>query len=292
MKYQIVNLRPENYVFGASWDEAIESLFHAMQALDLDVEVNTNQFARDATPIVFGAHHLKPGEHAHLPAGTIIYNFEQTLPGYQGHHPPYLDLLGKCHVWDFSRRNAAQLHRTGVAPHARHLSIGYVPPWSRIVPGTQDIDVLFFGNLSARRRQVLGELSSRGMRVFALTSVFGAERDAWIARARLVINLRMEEGGAFESLRVHYLMANRVPVVTEAPPDGDWEADLLPGVCAVGYEALADACTALLDDPDARETLGATAFQLISSPRHQMTSLLQPAMPGTHRAAPGTPIQD
>lgn len=274
-RVQLVAIRPPGTLFGMAWAEALDSLRYGLLALGVDAPVNVNRLDDGLTPIVFGSHHLQPADIARLPRNAILYNFEQLLPGYPWFQPRYLDMLGRFQVWDYAAPNVNWLRECGVATNARHVPPGYVPQWSRIRGAIEDIDVLFFGLLSPRRQAVLDSLSKRGLVVKALAGVFGEERDRWISRAKVVLNLRLEEHGLFESLRVNYLLANRKAVVTEAPATGDWNDGLLPGVRSVAYDDLVEACIALLGDDAARTTLGETGFQLIQSAPFRMTHVLR-----------------
>lgn len=283
-RFQLVAVRPAGTPFGLGWTEGLQSLQHGLQSLGHEVVVNVNRIdaGADSTPILFGSHHLPAEQIASLPTSTILYNFEQLLPGYYWFQPGYLDLLRKFQVWDYAAPNVRWLHASGTAPTALHVPPGYVQQWTRVQPEEEDVDVLFYGLISPRRRALLEKLQARGINLKVLQGVFGEERDRWIARAKLVLNLRLEDAGHFESLRVNYLMANRKVVVTEAPAQGDWHDDLLAGVRSVPYSELADACAALLTNDIARRALAEGALNRILTPAHHMAAILRD-VPGVGR---------
>ena len=113
-------------------------------------------------------------------------------------------------------------------PRPTYVPIGYVPELTRIAPAPEDIDVLFYGALSERRYAVLRDLHDRGLRVKWLLGAFGASRDAWIARSKIVINVHYWEAKIFEIARVSYLLANRRAVVSERGADPTLERDWSP----------------------------------------------------------------
>ena len=276
-RFQLVTIRPWGTRFGRSWAEALDSARYGLLSLGIDAPLNVNHIDAGATPILFGAHHLAPGDVSQLPDDAILYNFEQLLPGYYWFRPEYLALLRRFQVWDYAAPNVRWLHASGVAPDARYMPPGYVPQWTRMPAAAEDVDVLFYGLISPRRRALLAALQARGIVLKVLDGVFGEERDSWIARARIVLNLRLEDKGHFESLRVNYLMANRKAVVTEAPAPGDWHDDLLPGVRAVTYDDLVDACVSLLANHAARRALADEGFNRIKATPHHMSTLLSAA---------------
>jgi hypothetical protein len=51
--------------------------------------------------------------------------------------------------------------------------------------------------------------------------MYGRQRDALLARAKLALNMLFYEDGIFPSLRVAHLVANRVPVISESCRE-DW----------------------------------------------------------------------
>ena len=271
---QIAYMRPERFVYAESWREAAEALHHGFAELGIDVPVYENHFGPDATPIVFGAHHLSESGAGKLPADAILYNFEQLREGAPWFQPRYLALLGRFRVWDYSLSNIDYLQRSNISPQARHVPVGYVPQWSRIESAEQDIDVLFFGTLTDRRKRVLYALADLGLKARYLVGVFGPERDRWIARSKVVLNIHAQAGGLFEYLRVLYLLANRKAVVTEPGEVGEIDPEMARGLEVAPYERLVDSCVRLANDAGARRMLAETGYRIISEPRRRMSAIL------------------
>ena len=87
----------------------------------------------------------------------------------------------------------------------------------------KDIDVLFYGAVNDRRKGVVHELRKR-LRTEWLFGIYGEERDAYIARAKIVLNVHFYEAMILEQVRLAYLLNNRCFVVSEeveANPFGD-----------------------------------------------------------------------
>lgn len=275
-RYQLVLIRPEGFVFVESFREVMESLQDAFDELGIPCQSNTNEIEEGTTPILFGAHHLHPDVIDRLPPETIIYNMEQLLPGYPWYSEEYLALMRKFRVWDTHTSNVLALKNAGIG-HAIHLPVGYMPRLSRIEPRFEDVDVLFYGVLTPHRNSILEEIAHLGINVTVLNGVFGSERDAWIARAKIVLNLHQNPGGLLETPRLVYLLANHKTVVSESGPDGQNEGydkaldlaeiDRIPGICRT-----------LLDDQSARESLAARGYFEISSPHRRTTMLLEDAL--------------
>lgn len=271
----ITNLVPPGFVYAESWREAAEALHFGLAEIGLDAPILENEFHPPHTPIIFGAHHLEESMADRLPPETILYNFEQLLPGYPWHKQQYLSLLRRFRVWDFHPRNVRYLREQGISPAARYVPVGYVPQLSRIVPAQEDVDVLFFGMPSERRDSILQEAGKRRLKVVALKGVFGRERDQWIGRAKVVLNLHLVAGGMFERLRVLYLLANRKAVVTEADDPAEIDPGLRQGLCVRRYDQLVDACVELVDDDRKRLALANAGFEAVTASGLRMSALLR-----------------
>jgi hypothetical protein len=190
-----------------------------------------------------------------LPGDAILYNLEQVEAGSPWFGDAQLELFRRFRVWDYSARNASRLAALGV-PAPVVVPIGYVPEMTRIVAGSEDIDVLFYGSMNPRRNAIVRRLRADGLRVEAAFGVYGAARDALIARAKVVLNVHFYDAKVFEVVRVSYLLANRKAVVSERGADPHEEAPFAAAVRFVRYDELARACRELVASADERRRLG------------------------------------
>ncbi len=264
--FQVVMVSPEGYVHSAALTEVAESVLFGLQALGVQATMAVNQLVAPGPPaIMFGAHLLSAQEAELLPDSTVIYNLEQIGAAHSWCSPAYLSLLRRCHVWDYSIRNIAALRHIGVQ-RVTHVPVGYVKQLSRI-PGTsvQDIDVLFYGSINERRSNAISALQARGLNAQAVFGVYGAARDALIARAKVVLNLHYYETSIFELVRVSYLLANHKAVVAECHAETEIDPDIEDAVRLATYEELTDACVELVTDDAARRSLQHRAFAVISA---------------------------
>ncbi|MDO8300157.1 MAG: hypothetical protein Q7T64_10710, partial [Lacisediminimonas sp.] len=147
----------------------------------------------------------------------------------------------------------------------------------------QDIDVLFYGTLANRRRLILDELRARGVNLHVETDCYGPQRDALIARARIVLNLHAYDAHIFEIVRVSYLLANRKAVVAEVGPHTDIDPLFRDAVAAAPYEHLVDTCMRLLANDGQRLALEQRGYEIMRSVdavacvRERIAALLQVA---------------
>lgn len=261
----IVIIQPAECPDAGGVAEVAETLQYGLRALGYDANIQPNVVRFGVALILLCAHLLPPDETLRLPVGTIIYNLEQIHSGAWATTFAYLRLLRRHTVWDMDAANAAAIRRATGHPDVHHVPIGYAPPLTRILPASEaDIDVLFYGSVTPRRGAVLQALSAAGLNVKAVFRVYGSERDALIARARIVLNMHAHDDARFEIVRVSYLLANRKAVVCEAASPTDIEADLRDAVCGVPYDRLVDACRELMRDEETRHRLEEVGFATFS----------------------------
>jgi O-methyltransferase/8-demethyl-8-(2,3-dimethoxy-alpha-L-rhamnosyl)tetracenomycin-C 4'-O-methyltransferase len=285
----IVHVQPQGFPDSGVFTEVAETLRHGFRALGYDAQVQPGVLRFGVPLVVLAAHLLSADDTLRLPVGAIIYNLEQMRPGAWATRADYLALLARHTVWDFAAANVTAIRAATGNPAVHHVPIGYAAPLTRIAPApVQDIDVLFYGSITPRRDAVLRALAAEGLQVVAGFRVYGEERDALIARAKVVLNLHAHDDWGFEIVRVAHLLANRKAVVCEAATPDAIDGDLRHAVRGVPYAGLVDACRALVHDAVARgvlEAAGWEAFRARDEAAILRAALCAPAVvPGAVRA--------
>jgi SAM-dependent methyltransferase len=261
----VLQVRPPGYMHAEALTEFAEGVYHGLRRLGV------RAFYREtpqcpARPIVFGAHLLDQRQLESLPSDAVIYNSEQvdeTSPWLSG---PYFKALVRRTVWDYSAENVRRLTALG-ARSVRHVPLGYVPELVRIAPAAEDIDVLFYGSLNPRRRQILDALTARGLKVTVLFGSYGEERDRAIARAKLVLSVHFYPAKIFEVVRAAYLLTNSKAVVAECDDGTSLDPDLREALCSVPYDGLVEACVRLAADPAERAALAQRGHRIFAQRR-------------------------
>lgn len=258
-QYCIWIVTPPGATHSRCFDEVALSLREAFAVLGMDAPVVTDSLDVRGTAIVLGPHLL---DHVVYPQDLILYNLEQVYQNPLVMTPPYLALLQRFPVWDYSTRNIGTLAAHGIT--ASLCGVGYMPGLTRIPAApARDIDVLFIGSMNPRRGQVLDQLEAQGAKVEVAFNCYGEARDALIARAKIVLNLHFYQAKLFEIVRVSYLLANRVCVVSETGLDMELETPFLGGVAFAGYSGLVPSCLRLLNDDAARDRIAQKGFAQI-----------------------------
>jgi hypothetical protein len=277
--FSIWIVSPAGYQHSRCFEEAALALRDAFAVLGFEAPIVTDPGEIRDRAVVLGANLLSSAQT--LPPGLILYNLEQIQRDSPWLTPGYLELLRRYPVWDYSARNIERLKDYGIERVAL-CGIGYMPALTRIPAAIEDVDVVFVGSLNDRRRHVLDALAREGKSVRAGFNLYGGERDALIARAKLVLNLHFYESQVFEIVRVSYLLANRKCVVSETGHDSTLEGPLRDGVAFAPYDDLAETCLRLLEQPRERARLAARGFADFSA--LSQVPMLQRALASTRPA--------
>lgn len=262
-KYSIWIVSPPGYPHSRCFEEAALALSEGFTELGFTAPIVTDPAAIEGTAVVLGTN-LLHNIQGPLPPKLILYNLEQVQKDSPWFTPEYRQLLRRYPVWDYSQRNIEALATDGVK--ATLCGIGYSPGLTRIPHAmVQDIDVLFVGSVGPRRGVVFDEMLRRGIRLHVAFNVYGAERDQLVARSKIVLNLHQFEAQVFEIVRVSYLLANRVCVVSEVGRDAALESPFDRGIAFAYYGQLIAACQTLLARPDERRRFANAGFEAFKS---------------------------
>lgn len=177
-------------------------------------------------------------------------------------------------VLDINAHGVAAVDRERL-PVAR-LALGAVP--SMVAPSRErDLDVLFLGGDTPRRRRLLAPLAPvlaerrAELRLFSFAVpigdatpgvVFGREKYELLSRARILVNVHRDGAtpGYFEWARMVEAMANGCTVVTE-PCEG--YEPLEPNRHFIATGDIAGTVASLLDDPDRCAAIGDAARRAV-----------------------------
>ena len=265
-RFALVLMRPSVGRHLEVFREVMEVVAAGLTALGHANSTHVNEFVADARHIVFGPRLLRAEDVDRIPPTTILYNFEPLhLPVFDERKAFLTHYAPRFTVWDYSAANVRYLAERDIA--ARHVPLGYAKTLTRIEHAAeQDIDVLFYGDMTPRRERVIAALRAAQLNVVTLTDVYGPERDAFIGRAKVVLNVhRDDDVQALETPRIVYLLANRKAVVTEGKPGVEIESDLRSCMVVAAHEDLASASVKLVHDGARRRTLEDAGLRTMQS---------------------------
>ena len=271
---------------GGAFRECMLFCFYGIRSLGYQTTWFDSKLDPEAINIVFGSSTTDWRTLSAQAPKIIIYNMEQVSPEVPWFNLSYFHQLMNTHVWDYNQRNIDALKAAGV-PNIQLVPLGYCPELSEIAdpnlptttPIEQDIDVLFYGSISPRRKRTLDGIRARGLNVMSTENcqMLGSERTALIARAKVVLNVHYYETvGIFEIVRVSYLLANRKAVVSELSPHTDIDPDIKEAIVSGTLEELPELCWQLVHDHDRRAEVERRGFDIFS--QRKVNDILKPAV--------------
>jgi hypothetical protein len=263
MKFNICLIRPEGYTHSAAFAELAEVIGYGLQDLGHEVGININQVFQDAKNLVIGCHLLPVNSHDALPKSSIIINTEQIFADDVVWKKKIIKFAQNFPVWDYSERNIQALTKSGVSG-VSYLKLGYHSKISRLVkPVTQDIDVLFYGSVNQRRKDIIDSMRASGLNVQTLFGVYGPQRDRYIERSKVVLNIHYYDSKIFEIVRVFYLMNNSKAVLCEVDEETSIDPAYSGGFVGSAYQDLVEICVSLVGDENQRTSLEQSALATI-----------------------------
>ncbi|MDL2227080.1 hypothetical protein LJB86_05445, partial [Deltaproteobacteria bacterium OttesenSCG-928-M10] len=266
MHFSLVRISTPRMPNTRCFDDVMLAMRFALLRLGYETEIRADSFNPSARNICFGANTDSGQKWHQYPAGAVIMNLEQLeAAGYPWlKDDRYLDLLGRSETWDFSRRNVEYL--AGRHIQAAFLPMGYVPEMTRLAPCPEPAgDVLFYGAVTQRRRWVLEELESMGLKVNRLTFAYGQKRDQAIYSSKIILNIHHSLPASLEVVRLGYVLANSRAVVSELAPDTYYYPELAGSCVFRPYDQLVRAVTDLLGDEKRLREQAARGFKIFSN---------------------------
>lgn len=261
---------PPDYKGSLIFRELLFLLRNSLVSLGKDCVIKPNRLSEDRVNIVVGYHLIKYGDYLKK-FRYIPFQLEQlSAEGGWYNENVRLLLQGAEDVWDYSLRNIGFLRELGI--EAKYLPIGYHESLETIRPAEQrDIDILFYGTMNERRKKIIKSLKTiPRAKAVTLEALYGEERDAYIARSKIVLNMHYYETGILESVRVSYLLNNGCFVVTEECSDNPYKE---LGIPEAASEELATVCRHYLENEAEREELRKTTYERFKT-EFRMTELV------------------
>ncbi len=218
------------------------------------IDHRAEKYVKNWNGVVLGAHLLK-GELS----DCIVYNLEQITPESPLVNEHYLSLLRKNRVWDYSKRNIAELKKLGV--DAVHMPVGYHSCLAKIPKGyLPQIDCLFYGSVNERRKIMLESVMAT-----PVFGIYGKKLDVCIASSKIILNCHYYETKLFEIVRCSYLLANKRFILSEPGLDLELEAPFKEGIAFHERSEWPEAVKYYLQNDDVREKIANKGFEIFSN---------------------------
>jgi hypothetical protein len=270
--YNIVLLQLPGYPHAmALWD--IGRLLNcSFQSLGFQSELRVNALDSKTVNVLLGYHQITA---ASLPrrCNFVIYQLEQLADAEGFFDATRLEVLQRAHeIWDYSPDNIAFLKDKGLS-NVKYLPIGFHQALQSIPQAQKDIDILFYGSINDRRKMILEELQKK-CRLQSLFELYGPERDAWISRSKIVLNLHYYETRMMQQARISYLLNNICCVVSEDSSQNPYEGM----IATAPYSQVVETCLHYLHNDDEREAMARRGYELFC--KRPMVEYLRPVIAG------------
>lgn len=254
--YRIVIISPDDYIHSACFREIAMLLAGSFRSNNISCDFTINEFSDQKINIILGYHLLNK----EIIKTEIIENKKRYIPFQLEQLTSSEFILTKdiifvlkngVSVWDYSKENIRFLKANDI--NAKYLPIGYHKDLEIIKSegeNKKDIDILFYGSIGKRREKILKILSEK-YKVKALFGVYGKERDNYIRRAKIVLNIHHYSAQLLEMVRLSYLLNNKIFLISEEShrnPYSDLEIEFLP------YSEIVSKCDYYLKNEKARDT--------------------------------------
>ena len=273
--FNICIIKPKNYIHYQAFTEIAELIHFSLLNLNCKSSITFNHL--DTNPekknIIFGGHLLNNDLINKVPNNSIVFNTEQIESNTEEWRERIIKLANRnIELWDYSLFNIKFTQdKTNIK--AKLFEIGYQRELNRIThKKTKKVDVLFYGSINDRRKIIIDKLIEKNIKVKCLFGVYGKDRDDWIAKSKLVLNMHMYDSKIFEIIRVFYLMTNGVPVVAEYDDKTKINNNFLMGIKTASYNKLVEMIVHLVNNENEREKLGDKGlFEIKKYPQEQFT---------------------
>jgi len=251
----------------SSYHDVLESYYWGFNALGFQVERRGNQIIGDAINIIFGYQiPMQLGLIDSYPENTIFINFERLAGGYSLEMEKVVGQ--RFQVWDYSDANMSIWKSIPTKFPVFFAKIAYAPILEKVPSNViQDIDFLFYGSLTPERREVISKITKMRndlshLSVVTLISIYGKQRDEFIARSKVVLNISHQVN--FEIVRVSYLLANKKPVLCYTDNQMLQVEEDLKDNCLKFVDAnnVYDECELLISDQIYRDTYAEKCYQI------------------------------
>lgn len=253
MNFNICLIKPENYIHVRAFDELVLLITLSLNDLGYTVSQTENEILNNSRNIIIGCHLIQYKDSYSIPMNSIVLNTEQLSSELGNWNENLISWISTFETWDYSITNVNALKENGIST-AKHLKIGYHIGLKTIQKSQfQDVDILFYGSLNGRRQSMIERLEKAGFKMKTLFGVYGQERDQWIARSKVILNIHYYATEIFEIVRCFYPMINAKAIVSEMNTTTKIDADYIEGIYPSHYEGIIDACYTLINNDDLRQ---------------------------------------
>lgn len=202
-----------------------------------------------------------------LPGRFFVYNYQQLPCGRWKKFDRVKNQLKIARgIWDYSYSNMEMtFEKLGLS--STFVPFGYSPVFDftskfENLGGAREIDVLFIGEISERRTQIVNQIRKMGMIVAWPSRVDGPAKGKIILSAKIVLNLHKRgDLDILEIARLAFYLSNKSVVISEKSMDEQLMKEFEKGVIYADASEIPDLCVKMLSDEEKLDEMRESSYQ-------------------------------
>ncbi len=207
-----------------------------------------------------------------IPPGSIVTNFDHYKFLYKVLTP---EMINTCTIWDYSQENIDLLKHDYPDAKCCLFEMGYSPILDYhcgYEETDKDIDVLFLGGISDRRRAILDTIRERNCRIITGYTMFGPKRAELLKRAKIVLSIYSHNWRhAISASRLTPSLCCNAFIIAEKCTNEHQENRWAQYVKSVDCDQIADTVVEYLNKPQERKLFADGAYEAFKQTRVRIT---------------------
>ncbi len=264
------------------YDDVITLLKYSFDELGIENELSFNELKHGFNNIIFTPFSVPKLNNYMFDYTYIPFQTEQLVHlVHIKHDTSYIRMLyNSKRIWDYSKDNISFLKSINIE-NVSLLRFGYHPKMEILnFNKNKDFDIIFYGNISERRKKVLLKLEDMGYKIKILWNLYGSERNSFIERAKIILNINYFDNALLEEYRLSFLANNGCFVISESANYVNDQC-FKDGIVFCDYEKLVETCEFYLrpENEFLRDSIAKKGYDTFS--KYKMTDNLKKALKET-----------
>ncbi len=266
MRYINISIISNNpkFLWGIFGD-CINCMKNFFEQYKYKVILTENTFVEDSINIIWGiGTHYSKDYNTYLSAAkkfkTIFVNMEQLGSDSALLDNSYLELISQFRLIDYNFENLIYLSKNFGIDKSAEFPFTPYPLTAEIKISDERAlyDYAFFGSINPRRKHILSELASKGVKIKIINGAYGDSLSKEISDCKALLNIHYYTTSLFEVARCLRPLAIGLPILSETsltPRSIEWNK---AGIEFYDYELITMNATNFLNDENLRRLRGRT----------------------------------
>jgi hypothetical protein len=274
MNIAVVDLTPKEYSLKI-FKELAKNLCESLNNSGYNAIISNKVIYKNYKNIILGTTFLKLRKNIlffsiknKLPKNTILYNFESYFHNRLWFNKTIKYFYKNYEVWDYSYHNAKNLEKLGIKVNN---VLPVIFPHKKKSNLKKDIDVLFVGSLSNRRKKIINQLRNYGLNVFASENIGSPkELEKLIIRSKIFLNIHYYGLRELEQPRICPYISSGTVILSEKSLYNDENKLFSKAIVLEKYSDIAKKALNLLKNKYNLELLSKKAFSFSKKRRSEV----------------------